>query len=253
MSLKRALAHGPVLGSFVGLGDPAVPEIMGWRGFDVLCIDAEHGCLGPTEVEALVRGCDVARVPSLVRVPGVGTAIGHALEAGASGVVVPRIESAAEAEECAALVRYPPLGRRGAGIGRASRFGLEFSRQLREANDDVVLVVQIETAPGVEAAPEIAAVDGVDVVFVGPGDLAVSLGCDPGSDEHTTTIRTVLAAADDRGTTTGIFCLVPEQVAAWRALGVRLFLLGSDLGFLGAGCDAAVAAGRAALGDAEPA
>jgi 2-keto-3-deoxy-L-rhamnonate aldolase RhmA len=224
-----------------------VPEIMGWRGFDILCIDAEHASLGPAEIEALVRGCDVAGAGSLVRVAGIGTAIGHALDAGASGVVVPRIESAAAATECAALVRYPPIGKRGAGIGRGSRYGQEFARRLREANDEVLLVVQIETRDGVDAADEISAVEGVDVVFVGPGDLAVSLGCEPGSDEHTQAIRTVLDAADRAGKATGIFCLSPAQITPWAKLGVRLFLLGSDLGFLGAGCEAAVTGGREAL------
>jgi 4-hydroxy-2-oxoheptanedioate aldolase len=251
MNLQRALAERPQLGSFVGIGDPAVAEIMGWRGFDVLCIDAEHSSLGPTEIEALVRACDVSGAGSLVRVAGIGPAIGHALDAGAGGVVVPRIESAADAAECAALVRYPPVGKRGAGIGRASKFGQDFARLLREANDEVLLVLQIETRAGVEAADEIAAVEGVDVVFVGPGDLAVSLGCAMGSDEHTAAIRRILDAADRRGTTTGIFCLTPDQITPWAKLGVRLFLLGSDLGFLGGAADAAVAVGREALAAAD--
>jgi 4-hydroxy-2-oxoheptanedioate aldolase len=222
-------------------------EIMAWRGFGVLCIDAEHSCFGPAEIESLIRAGDVAGARTLVRVGGIGPAIGHALDAGAVGVVVPRVGTADEARRCAELVRYPPAGQRGAGVGRASKYGRDFAALLRHANDDVLLVVQVETREGVEAADEIAAVDGVDVVFVGPGDLAVSLGCAPGSDEHTEAVHTVIDAAIRAEKLVGIFCFAPDQVRPWANAGVRLFLLGGDLGFLGTSCESAASAGREAL------
>jgi 4-hydroxy-2-oxoheptanedioate aldolase len=100
--------------------------------------------------------------------------------------------------------------------------------------------VQIETRAGVDASEEIAAVPGLDFVFVGPGDLSLALGVAPGSEEHSAAIRRVLRGAGDAGVTTGIFCFTADQVAGWREAGVRLFIVGSDLTFLGsAGATAA--------------
>jgi 4-hydroxy-2-oxoheptanedioate aldolase len=239
MSLRDDLRARPVLASFVGIGHAAVVEIMAWRGFEVLCIDAEHSSFGPAEVENLIRASSSAGARTLVRVPTLGAPVGHALDAGADGIVVPRVGSAEQAREAVSQVRYPPVGERGAGVGRAAKYGQDLGGLLARANEDVLLVVQVETREGVLAADEIAAVDGVDVVFVGPGDLSVSLGCEIGSEEHVRAIETVIAAGLNAGKLVGIFCLLPEHIERWAKQGVRLFILSGDLGLLGSTCAAA--------------
>jgi 2-keto-3-deoxy-L-rhamnonate aldolase RhmA len=243
VSLRDDLRARPLLASFVGIGHPAVAEIMAWRGFRLLCIDGEHSAFGPAAVEELIRAGGAAGARTLVRVPGIGPAIGHALDSGADGIIVPRVASAGEARQAVDAVRYPPAGQRGAGIGRAAKYGQDLGGLLARANDDVLLVVQVETRAGVEAAREIAAVDGVDVIFVGPGDLAVSLGCEIGSDPHRAAVAAIIDAGLAAGRLVGIFCLTPDQIPQWADRGVRLFIVGSDLGFLGgAAADAAAAA-----------
>ena len=247
-SLNERLSRSAMVGAFVTLSAAAV-EIMAWRGYEMLCIDGEHASLGPGEIETMIRAGDACGIPCMVRVAAPVPAIAQALDAGAAGVLVPRVETEEQARECAALVRYPPIGIRGLGPGRASRFGAELARLAREANAADALAVQIETLPGVRAADAIAAVDGVDIVFVGPGDLAASLGCEWGSDEHTQAINTVLDAGRRAGKITGIFCRSPERMRPWLGRGVRLFLLGGDAGLLGNAAAEAVAGARALLAE----
>ena len=228
-----------MIGSFVGIGHPASVEVLAWAGFELVCIDAEHSAFGAADVESLVRAAAAAGARALVRVSGVGPEISHALDAGADGVVVPRVESAEDARACVSAVRYPPVGARGAGPGRAAQYGRDFAGYLARANDDVALVLQIETVRGLENVDEIAAVDGVDLIFVGPGDLAVSLGVQGGSDEHSAAVRRIVAAAREAGVDFGIFCLDPADVPTWTGEGARLVLLGGDLGFLAVAAAAA--------------
>lgn len=230
--LRDRLTLAPIIGTFVGLASPAVVEILGWNGFDLLCLDAEHSAFGVAEIESLIRASDVVGAAALVRVSELGSEIGRALDWGADGVVVPRIETAAQAREAVERVRYPQVGSRGAGPGRATRYGAEMPAYLARANAGMLLVLQVETAAGVENVAEIAAVDGVDVIFVGPGDLGVSLGVAPGSVEHTKAVDAIIAAADARGVLTGIYCDSAEQVAHYAGRGVKLFLLGADVVFL---------------------
>lgn len=155
----------------------------------MLCLDAEHSAFGVADLQGLIRAADVTGTPALVRVPELGQDIGRVLDWGAAGVVVPRIETVDQAREAVSRVRYPSVGGRGAGPGRATRYGANMGQYLATANDDVLLVLQIETAAGVADAEEIAAVEGIDVIFVGPGDLAVSLGTSPGSAQHTAAVN----------------------------------------------------------------
>jgi 2-keto-3-deoxy-L-rhamnonate aldolase RhmA len=247
MSLRTELGEGPLLASFVGIGHPAIAEIMAWRGFGILVVDGEHSSLGPSRIEELIRVAESAGARALVRVPAIGPAIAHALDAGADGIIVPRVGSAPQAREAVAAARYPPVGARGAGIGRASRYGQELAGLLKRANDEVLLVVQVETREGLRAVGEIAAVDGVDVLFVGPGDLSVSLGCEIGSARHSEAIGRIIDAGNAAGKAVGIFCLNAEEIGPWLDLGVRLFILSGDLGIFGRACAESAAAATAVL------
>lgn len=222
-----------IVGTFVGIAAPGAVEVMAWRGFEVVCIDSEHAALGPELIEQMIRAADAAGAEALVRVSGLSPEIGRALDSGACGVVVPHVETAEQARACVTAVRYPPVGDRGAGPGRVTGYAQRIASYLGEANDNVALVVQVETALGVENAAEIAAVDGVDVVFVGPGDLAVSMGVAMGSPEHSAAVEHVLTTVRDAGKISGIFSLTGDDVPRWAALGAKFYLLSSDLGFLG--------------------
>lgn len=251
-SLRGRLAGGEtVIGTFVGIGHPAAVEVMGWRGFEAVCIDSEHAPLGPGTIEALVRAADVTGAQALVRVAAIGPEIGRALDVGACGVVIPHVDTAEQARQCVTAVRYPPVGERGAGPGRVTAYAQHITSYLGQANDNVALMVQVETALGVQNVAEIAAVDGVDVVFVGPGDLAVSLGVRQGSAEHTHAIDTVLTTVQEAGKVCGIFCLTATDMPRWVSAGVRFFLLGSDLGFLGEAAQSQLALAREAVSQFE--
>lgn len=249
-NLPLRLEEGPLVGTFVGLSSPSAVEILGWTGFDLLCLDAEHSAFGVTDLQEQIRAADVTGTPALVRIPELGQDLGRVLDWGAAGVVVPRVETAAQAREAVSRARYPSTGTRGAGPGRATRYGATMGQYLANANDHVLVVLQVETSAGVSNVDEIAAVEGVDVIFVGPGDLAVSLGTSPGSEVHTAAISTILTAAANRGVTTGIFCSSPEQVEKYTAEGVRLFLIGADVVFLAQGAAQTLQTARASIREA---
>ena len=148
-------------------------------GFDFLLIDTEHTTMSLETVENMVRAADAAdgEAPTVVRVPwNDPVRIKRVLDIGVDGVMVPMVESADEARELVSATRYPPEGKRGIAAGRAADYGLHFEEYVRNADGSILTVVQIETETGLANVDEIAAVDGVDALFVGPADLSGSLG-----------------------------------------------------------------------------
>jgi 4-hydroxy-2-oxoheptanedioate aldolase len=231
-SARVRLSAGCFVGTFGALNSPAAVEILGGAGFDFVCLDAEHGALSRSGLESVTRAADVVGCVAFVRVLGVGPQIGAALDLGAQGVVVPRVESASDAQRAVAEARFPPIGHRGAGPGRASGYGSTIAQYLAGANDEVQLVVQVETLAGVRNAREIAAVDGVDGVLIGPGDLAVSIGAAWGSSEHSAAIASVIDAVLSVGTPVGIFCTDGSEIAGYLRRGLSFFLIGGDITLL---------------------
>lgn len=245
--LDRAIREGhgdPVIGTFVSGGVTAM-EILAWTGFDVLCIETEHASRDLGEITHLIRAADACGVSSLVRVQDLSE-VGRVLDAGADGVVVPHVHSANDAEVSVRTVRYPPTGDRGFGPGRAARYGLGATSEIR----DPYVVLMIESPEGVANAAEIAAVEGVDVVFVGPSDLAVSMGVAMGSSEHVEAIRTVLAACAAVGRRSGMFCKDAAGVEFWASEGATFFLVGGDHSFLAGAAAEGLRLARAATRDA---
>lgn len=239
---ERVLAGGPVAGTFVQTPHPVVPELLGHLGVDFVCVDQEHSAMGPETVQALVAAAALAGLPALVRVAD--ATIHHlaaALDAGAAGVVVPRVSSAGTAAGAVRASRYPPQGERGIGPGRAAGYGRTIADALARANETTLVAVQIETRTALERVEEIAAVDGVDLLFIGPGDLSVSLGlaggmADPALDEA---VERVLTAASAAGRAAGIFAPDVERARRWRERGFALVVVGSDLGFMAEGIERA--------------
>ncbi|WP_274627035.1 HpcH/HpaI aldolase family protein [Arvimicrobium flavum] len=245
----RCLDGTRVIGTFTAIPHPVSVEVTAQAGTDFVCIDCEHAQVSRGHIEDLIRAAEVHKVPAMARVPGHGPeAIAAVLDAGACGVVIPRVGNAAQAAALVKACRYPPLGERGVGPGRAGGYGYRIPDYLARANAETVVAVQVETAEGLANAGEIAATEGVDVVFIGPGDLSVSIDAigAAGAEKLGQAIETIIAATLAQGKAAGIFCKTPQDVARWAAKGASFFILASDTMLLGAG----VAAARAEASEA---
>lgn len=178
--LKTRLRAGePAIGCWLTFGSAVIAEIVALAGYDVVLIDQEHGFAGLPETVQCLQAISATGAAGLVRVPENDPAvIKRVLDIGVDGIMIPSVGSADEARAAVAACRYPPDGIRGAayGVVRASAYGIDRDAYLASAKDALLIICQIETRDGLEAIDEIAAVDGVDCLFVGPYDLSGSLG-----------------------------------------------------------------------------
>lgn len=246
---QKCIGFEHVVGTFSAIPHPVAVEVTAAAGLDFLCIDWEHSQIDRERIEDLVRAADVHRVPAMVRVPGhAPESIAAVLDAGAAGVLVPRISSAVQAKAAVLATRYPPLGERGVGPGRASGYGYRIPDYLKSANESLVLAIQVETADGLANVEEIAAVEGVDVIFIGPGDLSVSIDAmgPAGAKRLNAAITRIAKAARAAGKAVGIFRPSADDVGKWAEEGISFFILASDTMFLGASLAAVAQAARAA-------
>lgn len=180
---KAKLGAGKmVLGCWIGFHAPAIVEIVAAAGVDCALLDAEHGGLSAGQVEDMVRAAEAFDITPLVRVPShdAATIYGY-LDRGAQGVIVPHVSSGAEAEQVARAARYHPRGQRGyMASHRPAGWGtMEPSEYMRRANEEVLVVAMVEDQAGVRNLDDILATDGVDMILLGPGDLAQSMGWPP--------------------------------------------------------------------------
>lgn len=231
---KARLAAGEtVYGCFIRYPDPGLAELVALQGFDFLVLDGEHGTMEPRECENMVRGAEVRDVTPLVRVPANdGPVILRFLDTGAQGVQIPLARSAEDAETAVRSVKYWPRGTRGLTGVRAAAYGQEepLDEYVARANDETLVVVQIETREALERVREIAAVDGVDVVFVGPTDLSHALGV-PGQTSHPVVeeaYRTVIRAVADSPATLGVLVADAAGAHDWRERGARYIAVTID-------------------------
>jgi len=235
-SIRRRTLNREVLsGTFLSLASPATVEIAGFSGFDWILIDCEHGPGGYETMVHQVRAAGVTPAAPIVRIAANDTpTFKRVLDAGAAGVMVPWIKNAEDAANAVSAVRYPPQGVRGvAGSPRAASYGLNAEEYLREANNLLLTVIQIERSEAVDDIDAIAAIDGVDVLFVGPMDLSVSFG-HPKQWNHPRqqeAYRKVAAAAKNNGKAAGILLAAPEQIDSMAVLvemGYTFIAVGSD-------------------------
>ncbi len=224
----RDMALGP-------LAHPKLIEVVGMTGdLHGVWIDQEHMAISHQQLEVLMLACRAAGLDAFARVPPLDyTTIMRPMEAGAGGVMVAQIRSVDQVREIVAWAKYPPVGLRGMYLGNyEAGYGTMAPSDLAdEANTKRWLAIQIETVEAVEGVDEIAAVDGVDTLFVGPGDLAVALGV-PGEALHAKCIaalESVSAAAKSAGKSWGILTRSPEHAAKCRELGCQLFSLVGDM------------------------
>ena len=177
--LKEKMLRGEAAaGVFVNFYAPPLVEIIGYAGVDFIIIDDEHGAFTYPQIEELIRAAELAGTVPLVRVSYDAAAIQKALDRGAMGVQVPMVNTRADAEAAVKRAKFPPLGTRGTAYSvRAARFGEDKGKEYLDAADNnTLVVVHIETPQAVANFAEIASTPGVDVVFVGPTDLSVSMG-----------------------------------------------------------------------------
>jgi 2-keto-3-deoxy-L-rhamnonate aldolase RhmA len=242
---------GPVVGTWASLADPAVPELLA-PDADFVVLDTEHTPNSLETVADCARGVDAApgEALPLARVAwNDPVRIKRLLDTGVAGVMVPMVESAEEAEAAVEACRYPPDGVRGIATARASEYGRNFESYVEHANEDVLTVLQVETAAGVENAADIAAVDGVDALFVGPADLSANLGVfgEWSHPDLVDAISTVLDAGAAADTPVGTLGSRPEEVRALGSLGFDFLIAGVDTAMLLDGVAAAVGAARETL------
>ena len=217
---ERLRAREQLIAAWLDLGSPASAEIAAAAGFDAVVIDLEHGAGDEAAARAQIAA---ARGTVLVRTPDGGTQAGRMLDAGAAGVIFPRVASAAEARELAVAIRY--AGRRGVSpFARSNRWGAGGGTWREDADAGVACLIQVERASALEEADAIAALDGVDALFVGPADLSNDLGLppdlrDPGLREAA---ERIARAAADHGKTAAIHLPSPELAAEMRGLGYSL-------------------------------
>ncbi|MDB5816477.1 MAG: 2-dehydro-3-deoxyglucarate aldolase [Rhizobacter sp.] len=238
---QKLLARERLIGCWASLGSPITTEVLGVAGFDWVLLDAEHA---PNDVLSLIPQLMALKdSPSaaMVRPPSNDTVtIKRLLDAGFHNYLIPMVESADEARRAVAATRYPPAGVRGVSVSqRSNRYG-SVEGYFSKINDHIAVVVQIESRTGVAAAAEIAAIDGVDALFIGPSDLAAAYGYlgQPNQPEVQEAMAQVFAAATAAGKAIGI--LSPAEADARRYLqqGATMVAVGSDLGVLRMGTQA---------------
>lgn len=240
-----AAASRPLAGIWVCSGSPLVAEICAGSGMDWTLIDMEHSPNGLESVLAQLQAVAAYPITPVVRVPiGDVSTIKQVLDLGAQNILVPMVSTVADAEQAVSAVRYPPRGTRGVGsaLARSARWN-RVDGYLEDADAHVSLFVQIETSAGVDAAAGIAAVDGVDGVFVGPSDLAASmgrLGQQTHPDVRTAVLRT-FEAVRSAGKPVGVNAFDPDVADAYLAAGASFVLVGADVSLLARGSEALAA------------
>jgi len=235
---KQALSGDrPIFGLWQGIPDSTVAEIGAGAGFDWLLIDAEHGPFDLKSVMTHLQAIEPYPVSALVR-PAEGRAslIKQLLDIGAQTLLVPMIDSADQAREIVAAAKYPPMGIRGLGtsMARAANWN-RTTDYLEKANQEICVVVQIETLAGLQNIEEIVNVDGVDAVFIGPSDLSAAMGFigNPGHPDVVAAIENAFKVIARAGKQSGVLAVTKELADKYVAAGAR---------FIGVGVDAALLA-----------
>jgi 2-keto-3-deoxy-L-rhamnonate aldolase RhmA len=238
-----------VFGAFLNVGSPMSAELCARAGFDWLVIDLEHGAATEANLLEHLYALSASDTCAIVRpASGERLRIGRALDFGADGIMVPRIDTPDEAREAVSYLRWPPDGGRGlALLTRGAELGEVAHGSVSALNQRVVGIVQVESPAALAAAPGIAAIDGVDVLFVGPTDLSHSMGIPGRFDDPAfgDALRQVVAATEAAGKVAGILLRDARSLAVHVALGFRFIGLGSDAAFVADGARAVLAAARA--------
>jgi 4-hydroxy-2-oxoheptanedioate aldolase len=244
---KRLRAGETVFSGWCGLPYPIVAETIGRDGFAAVTLDSQHGLWDLNAILTAIAAVRQGGAAPIVRVPvGDFATVSRVLDFGAEGVIVPMINSAADARAFAAAAKYPPIGERSWGPHRAMALaGLaDQSVYLREANDHVITLAMIETRTALKNLDAIVDTLGIDGLFLGPSDLSIALSkgknLDPLSKDVDRELDRILAAAQRAKKIPGAYCHSAERAVALAKRGVRFLAVMSDLAMLRAGAAAAL-------------
>lgn len=252
--MKERLGRGEeVLSAWIALPEPLVVETFARSGFDAVTLDAQHGLHDEASLRLGLERAALLGVPGFVRLPVEGRALAsRVLDSGATGVVMPMIETAADAAAFVAEAKYPPLGRRSFGPNRAVELH-GFSKAtdyVEAARQSSLAFAMIETASALYELEAILAVDGLDGVFVGPSDLSIALSPDGVLDPHSASVRTaleqVLRSCEKAGKIAAIYAITAEDAVQYRQLGFPFICVGSDVGVLKTGASELARSARSA-------
>ena len=221
------------------IGAPYATELLAHQGWDSITVDTQHGAIGYAEMVAMLTAIATTPAIPLVRVswndPG---EIMRAADAGAMGVICPTVNTKEECEHFVGALRYAPLGYRSLGPNRARFLGDDYRAK---ANETLLAIAQIETASGLEHVEAIAAVKGLDMLYIGPSDLGLSIGREGRLDQTdpvvVKAIDKILSTAKAAGKRAGIYCVAPDYSKAMLAKGFDLVTVVSDSGLIGAGAN----------------
>jgi 4-hydroxy-2-oxoheptanedioate aldolase len=225
-----------LIGAFISTPYAVNTEVMGLAGFDFVIIDLEHGMSAERDILGQLHALEHTPTAALVRVESHERARVHRLlDLGVHGIMFPRVETAAQAHACVAAMRYPPDGVRGvATMVRAAGFGTNFLQYRDSSKSSLLTIIQIETAEAVKNVEEIAAVDGVDVLFVGPMDLSTSLGIFRNYDHplFVEALDKTIAAARRNNRAAAILLSSTAEARRYRDLGFHFLACGTDVSLL---------------------
>jgi len=233
---RLASASRPQVGAWISSGSPIAAEIVAGSGLDWTLIDGEHSAIGLESTLALLQAVAPYPITPVVRVPSADPVwIKQVLDLGAQNILVPMVNTAADAASAVAATRYPPRGIRGVGsaLARGGRWN-RIEDYLQRAHEIISLAVQIETDAAVRSARAIAEVDGVDAVFVGPSDLAASMGL-LGQQEHPDVVDAVehtIAEVRAAGTPVGVNAFNPDTARRYLDAGATFVLVAADVSIL---------------------
>jgi 4-hydroxy-2-oxoheptanedioate aldolase len=239
-NLKKRIQQGETVnGCWLNLGSSLTAEIVGLAGFDWVLIDLEHGAGNEKDVLSQLQALESTPTAAFVRVESADHArIAHVLDMGAEGVMCPKVNNADEAKEVINAMHYPPFGNRGvAKMVRATAFGLNFNQYYAESKDNILGIVQIETKESLNHLDEIAAVEGVDVLFIGPADLSMELGIFEQFDNSIflDAVKNIVHAAQNAGKATGILFFNPDDYKKYHDMGIKFIACGADATFVANG------------------
>jgi 4-hydroxy-2-oxoheptanedioate aldolase len=230
----KMLQGQPAFGYSLGLGSAVATEMLAGTGIDFVKIDTQHGSWGPDSVtQAFIAAAAGGAVPMARVARNDYTLIGRLLDEGALGIIVPLVHTPEDAKRAAEACRIPPVGTRSWGWGAAARHGADYADRI---NDELFLAVQIESIQAAENAEAIMATPGVDGCWIGPADLALSLGTHPSKaaddERHAKAIEMVLEACRNTGKVPGFASFNPDDAKRRAAQGFRFLTAGSDVGFM---------------------
>ena len=234
---QRIQAGEVLLSTLISLPSPEICELLSKLKFDWLFIDAEHGSFGTLEMQRMLQAT-TDQFPCLIRVASNDVvAIKQALDIGATGIIVPQINSAKEAQAAVRAAKYPTYGNRGVGLARAHEYGLSFTDYLSRANDDTCVVIQAETPGAIADIENIVVIKDVDAILIGPYDLSANLG-HTGEIDHpdvVAAIDKVIIACKQANVKLGYFGVNAEAVLPYKEKGFTLLTVGVDSIFISNG------------------